>query len=71
MPIEIEKGVYCTADEAAEIAGLSAGAVKLLLRRGQVAGSHKLSDRCWLVPLESAQALKGRKVGRPKKETTD
>lgn len=65
MPIKIEAGTYCTSEETATLAGLSAGAVKLLLRQGSVAGAVRVSERCWLVPLESAEALKGRKVGKP------
>ena len=65
MPITIEAGEYCTSEETAVIAGLSAGAVKLLLRGGKVPGAVRVSERCWLVPVASAEALKGRKVGKP------
>lgn len=68
MPIRIEAGDYCSSEETAEIAGLTQWAVQRLLREDGIPGALRVSERCWIVPLASAEALKGRKRGRPRKE---
>ena len=75
MPIYIKEGHYCTTEEAAERSGITVRAVQLLLKRGGVEGAVQASERCWLLPEASVEAmvarvgdLKTRKVGRPTKK---
>ena len=65
MSIHIQEGDYCTTEEAATVAGITVRAVQNLLKRGDVPGAVQASERCWLIPLASAEGLKGRKVGKP------
>ncbi len=71
MPIRIEAGEYCTPEEVAGIAGVTLWAIQRRLREGTIPGALRVSERCWLVPLASAEAIKGAKVGRPKKGEND
>ena len=65
MPIFIPEGNYCSTEEAAAGAGITTRAVQNLLKSGDIPGAVRASERCWLIPEASAEALKGRKVGKP------
>lgn len=66
MPIKIEAGEYCSSEEVAQIAGVTLWAIQRRLREGTIPGAVRFSERCWLIPLASAEALpKGRGQGRP------
>jgi hypothetical protein len=72
MPIRIEAGEYCSSEEVAQIAGVTQWAIQRLLREGAIPGALRISERCWIIPLASAEAMpKGRGKGRPKKEATE
>lgn len=65
MAIYIKEGNYLSTEEAAAGAGLTTRAVQNLLKEGEIPGAVRASERCWLIPEASAEALKGRKVGKP------
>lgn len=61
--------IYCTVREAAEILGCHGNTVRLMLRRGALAG-EKLGDR-WIVEIKPARELAKHyrpQVGRPWRE---
>ncbi len=68
MPIRIEAGEYCSSEEAAEMTGSRLWTIQKMLRDGEIPGAVRFSERCWLIPLASAEGLPKRERGRPRKD---
>lgn len=67
MPLTIEGKQFLTVPDAVERMGCTDGWIRMLIRTGRLP-AQKINARCWLIPVEAADAAKAtltsRSVGR-------